>query len=38
LVWDGRHDDGTPAASGLYLYRLDLAGQAPLTRSMVLLK
>jgi subtilisin family serine protease len=35
--WDGRQDDGRPAASGHYYYRLDVDG-AIRTRKMVLLK
>ena len=38
LVWDGVRGDGAPAASGLYFYRLEVAGQQAQTRSMVLLK
>jgi hypothetical protein len=36
-VWDGRNDDGGVASSGVYFYRLEVAGEAQ-TRRMVLLK
>jgi hypothetical protein len=36
--WDGRTRNGVTAASGIYFYRLQAQGQAPLQRSMVLLK
>jgi hypothetical protein len=36
-TWDGRGDDGRPAPSGVYYYRLS-AGHRIETRSMVLLK
>ena len=35
--WDGNHEDGTPATSGVYLYRID-AGDQSVTNRMVLLK
>jgi len=35
--WDGRDDRGAPAASGVYLYRLEAGGQAR-QRSMLLVK
>ncbi|MFC1683669.1 FlgD immunoglobulin-like domain containing protein [Candidatus Zixiibacteriota bacterium] len=35
--WDGRDENGRPAASGIYLYRLQ-AGEYANTRKMVLLK
>jgi hypothetical protein len=28
LVWDGRRDDGRPAGSGVYFYRLEAGGDA----------
>jgi hypothetical protein len=28
LVWDGRHDDGRPAGSGVYFYRIEAGGDA----------
>jgi hypothetical protein len=37
VTWDGRDDLGRPAASGVYFYRLDAAGQV-LTEQMVMLK
>lgn len=36
--WDGTGADGSRAASGLYFYRLEIDGEPPLARSMVLLK
>jgi flagellar hook assembly protein FlgD len=36
-VWDGRDDSGSPAASGVYFYRLQ-AGNVTETRKMVLIK
>jgi hypothetical protein len=36
-VWDGATDAGTQAGSGVYFYRLEVAGQA-VTKRMVLLK
>ncbi|HEU4366487.1 MAG TPA: FlgD immunoglobulin-like domain containing protein, partial [Candidatus Krumholzibacteria bacterium] len=35
--WEGRRDDGAPAASGVYLYRITIGNFAE-TRKMVLLK
>jgi len=35
--WDGLNDRGTPAASGLYFYRLQQSGRAQ-TRRMTLLR
>jgi len=35
--WDGRADNGTPAASGVYFFRLEV-GKQTLTRKSVLLK
>ena len=35
--WHGRTDDGGPAASGIYFYRLD-AGEESLSRKLVLLR
>ncbi len=37
VVWDGRNDQGRPVASGIYLYRLEVAGEV-FTRKMVLLR
>ena len=37
VTWDGRSADGTPAASGVYLYRIR-AGEFVKSRTMVLLK
>jgi flagellar hook assembly protein FlgD len=36
-TWDGLDGDGIPAASGVYLYRLQ-AGKSTLTRKMLLLE
>jgi len=35
--WDGRDDRGTPVSSGIYFYRMTVAGFSG-TRKMVLLK
>jgi subtilisin family serine protease len=37
VIWNGRHDDGHPAASGTYFMRLRVDGRS-LTRKMQLLK
>ena len=37
-TWDGKLGNGSTAASGVYFYRLQAAGQPTLQRSMVLLK
>lgn len=37
VTWDGRSADGTPAASGLYLYRLQ-AGSAQMSRTLQLVR
>ncbi len=37
VVWDGKTEAGSPAASGLYLYRV-VVGQEKATGKMVLLK
>jgi len=37
-VWDGRNARGEPVASGVYFYRLTVAGQQSLVKKMVLLK
>jgi hypothetical protein len=36
-TWDGRRDDGTAAASGIYYYRMTASGEV-LTRKMLLVK
>jgi hypothetical protein len=38
IAWGGRDHEGRSVASGVYYYRLEVAGRAPLTRRMVLLK
>ncbi len=38
VVWDGRDAGGKAAASGVYLYRLDVPGAPPLARRLVLLR
>ncbi|MCK4572974.1 MAG: T9SS type A sorting domain-containing protein, partial [candidate division Zixibacteria bacterium] len=37
LEWDGRNDDGTPAATGIYLYRIQ-TDSGSISRKMLLLK
>jgi hypothetical protein len=37
-TWTGVSDDGTPVASGVYLYRLTIGGRETYTRKLVLLK
>jgi flagellar hook assembly protein FlgD len=37
VVWDGRDENGRPAASGTYFYRLE-AGSTSESRSMILLR
>jgi hypothetical protein len=37
VMWDGKRDDGTAVASGIYFYRLETGGLTA-TRKMVLLK
>jgi DNA-binding transcriptional regulator YhcF (GntR family) len=37
VQWDGKHDDGSPASSGMYLFRVD-AGEQAVTDCLVLLK
>jgi hypothetical protein len=37
VVWDGKHDSGLPAASGLYLTRM-IAGDQVFSRKMIMLK
>lgn len=37
ITWDGRNDEGRPAASGIYLYRLEV-GNTILGRKMLLLR
>ncbi|MFO7581922.1 multicopper oxidase domain-containing protein [Guyparkeria sp.] len=38
VTWDGRDSKGEGVASGVYFYRLSVAGQQSLVRKMVLLK
>jgi hypothetical protein len=38
VVWNGRDRLGRTVSSGVYFYRLTIAGQRPLTRKLVLLK
>jgi len=37
FAWDGRHDNGTRATSGIYFYRLEMRGRV-LSRRIVLLR
>ena len=37
IVWNGTDDQGMPLASGVYLYRLEVAGES-LTRKMILMR
>jgi hypothetical protein len=37
LSWDGRHANGSPAASGIYFYRIE-AGPHSVTNRMILLR
>ena len=37
VTWTGRNESGTPAASGVYFYKLE-AGENSMSRRMVLLK
>jgi hypothetical protein len=37
VLWDGRDEQGTPVASGVYVYRL-VAGEHVFTRKMILMK
>lgn len=37
VIWNGRTDGGSPAGSGVYFYRLEVAGESA-SRRMVLLK
>jgi flagellar hook assembly protein FlgD len=36
-VWNGRKDDGSPAAAGVYLYRLE-AGKFTMANKLILQK
>jgi len=38
VLWDGKDEDGETTASGIYVYRLLVEGERPLTRKMVLVK
>ena len=38
VTWDGKTASGTRAASGVYSYRLEVRGEAALTKKMVVLK
>jgi hypothetical protein len=39
VIWDGKDERGRPVSSGVYLYRLEVAGRAVTeTRRMVLVK
>jgi hypothetical protein len=38
LYWDGRNDDGSPVASGVYFARLVVGGERQQVKSMVLIK
>jgi flagellar hook assembly protein FlgD len=37
FAWDGRHDNGSRATSGIYFYRLEMRGRV-LSRRIVLLR
>ncbi len=38
ITWDGRDDSGVEAASGSYLYRLEIAGKYAEGRVMLLVR
>ena len=38
VTWDGRDENGQKAASGVYLYQLEVAGQGRATRQMMLVR
>jgi hypothetical protein len=38
VIWDGKNEDGQPASSGLYFYRLNIDGADKDTKRMILLK
>ncbi len=35
LTWNGRHDDGTPASSGIYIFRLNAGTMTASSRAMM---
>ena len=37
LVWSGRDDNGSPVASGVYFFRVDIGGES-MKRNVVLLR
>lgn len=36
LVWNGRDDDGSPVASGVYFFRVDISGESMRRRAVLL--